>query len=318
VAASSAPFAARWILWALDETHGHVFTDDQSFGGTVDYAFVDGSTQPQMDLVLTLTVPPPAGPASITVTTVSYALPANGGAVCPAGVHQTARVAWAATSEGVLFARYEVQRSEDGGTTWATIKRVSSEAILTFDDVTAARGVSLKYRVRTVRTTGLASTWRTQSDTTTLAVNTEAVVFATNDDPALTVGFVWLNPQHRYEFPSDREVNVVQLHNRDFNVVFRGTEDRGVIFPLDLLIYTRDDETDLGGLPPEGRADEAFDALRAIAESDGPNVTVFTPFGRRVFAAVRVPAGALEGEAALYTTTVQIIQTSAVDAITDL
>jgi hypothetical protein len=314
--ASTAAQGSPWWIYALDETHG--YSGDASFGGTTDYAFVEGATQTQMDLVLTLTAAPPTAPATITVTTVNYALPDNGGAECAAGVHASARIAWSATAEGVLFAHYEVQRSEDGGSTWSTIKRVLTEATVTFDDVTAARGVALKYRVRTVRTSGLASGWRTQSLTTTLALNTEAVVFATNHDPALTVGYTWLNPEHRYEFLSDREVNVLQLHNRDFNVVYRGLEDRGVLFTFDLLLYARDDETDCGGTPPAGKGDEAFATLRSIVEHDAPNLAVFTPFGRRIFGAARLPAGHLDGESAVYATTVQVVQTSAVDAITEV
>lgn len=314
---SDAAFDTPWWASALDETHAYTFGLDQSYGSTTDYALVEGVVQSQMDLALTLTVPPPAGPASITPTVVSYTLQDNGGAECDAGVHQATRVAWAATTEGVLFAHYEIQRSEDGGTTWATIKRVMTEATVTFDDVTAKRGVTLKYRVRTIRTTGLASAWRTQSTTTTLTVNTEAVIFATNDNPSLTAGYVWLNPRHRYEFPGDREVDVLQLHARDFSVVYRGTENRGTLFSFDLLIYVRDAETDCGGLPPSGKGDDAFDALRAIAETNS-TLAVFTPFGRRIFGAVRVPAGDLDAESAFYATTVGIIETSSQDAISDL
>jgi hypothetical protein len=57
--------------------------------------------------------------------------------------------------------------------------------------------------------------------------------------------------------------------------------------------------------------------LRSIVEHDAPNLAVFTPFGRRIFGAARLPAGHLDAESAVYATTVQVVQTSAVDAITE-
>jgi hypothetical protein len=321
-AASTAPWHTRGLIY----TETHAFTTDQSYGGSVDSLILGGTTYAQGDLTATISTAaaePPAPPApvgtpgTLSVYVVSYTLPDPGDPICDPGTHQVVRLLWGATSEGVLFDYYGIERSEDGGTTWTLIKRVQTESIVTFDDVEAKRGVTLKYRVRVVRTTGQVGAYLTQSSTSICNVNRSAVVFCTNAYPLLTCGYIRLGREHEYIFLGNAEVSVVQMHERDFQVVFRSTEDRGVMFDIPVLIFTKGEDSVGNEVPPSGKGAAAFDAVRAIVESDAPYVCVHTPDGERFFAALRLPSGRRAEPASFYTTTITAIQVADEPSVVD-
>lgn len=315
-----------WYLRGLEYTETHAFTTDQSYGGSIDSATLEGVAYAQGDLAATTstvaTIPsappaPPGTPGSLSVYVVSYTLPDPGEPICDPGSHQVVRIAWGATSEGVLFDYYGIERSEDGGTTWTLIKRVQTESILTFDDVEAKRGVTLKYRIRVVRTTGQFGSYLTQSGTSICNANTSAVIFCTNQYPLLTTGYIRLGAEHEYIFLGDSEVSVVQMHGRDYQTVFRPTEDRGVKFDIPVLLFTKGEASTGLELPVGGKGIGAFDGLRAIVESDAPYTCVHTPDGERVFASLRLPSGRRSEPASFYAATITAIQVSATPSVVD-
>lgn len=329
---SSASSSNPWYVRGLDYTEGHSFTTDQSYGGSTDSMILEGVAVAQGDLAATISstasvpdppppsvvIPPPVGaPTSLTVVTATYTLPDAGDPTCDPGSHQAARLAWGASSEAGLFDYYAIERSEDGGTTWTLIKRVHTEATVTFDDVEAKRGVALKYRIRVVRTTGQFGSYITQSGTVTLTRNTAAVVFCSNAYPELTCGYIQLGADHEYTFLNDSEVSVVQMHERDYSVVFRPIENRGVMWQIPVLVFTKGHVSVGNETPPSGKGMAAFDAVRAIVEADAPYVCVHTPDGERLFAALRLPSGRRSEPAAFYTATITAIQVASVPSVVD-
>lgn len=314
---SSTAASPYWVLKRLDYTETHSYTGDQSYGGSVDYGDWLASGPVQQDFVVTLTTAPPTAPATITVTKTALSLPDPGDPSCTVGTHEYAHVVWAPTADGE-FDRYELQRSEDGGTTWQLIARITPEATVSFDDHEAARGVALQYRIRMVRGNGNATAWRTQSGTITLAYNSGAIIFATNTDTALTVGYLTLGTVHDYRFLSDAEVSIVQMHERDYQTQFRPLEDRGVGYSWSLLIHSRSDD-DRTSVPAGGVGAAAFDPLRAVVEApDATYTTIFTPDGVRLFGAVRLPTGRRYQPAEHYTAPVSIVEVAATPAVVDV
>lgn len=321
--------ANGWYLRGLVYTESHAFTGDQSYGGSTDSLILEGTTYAQGDLAATTSTsasvpdpPPPPGsppgtPGNLTVSVVSYTLPDAGDPTCDPGTHKVARLSWGTTAEGVLFDYYAIERSEDNGTSWTLIKRVQTESILTFDDVEALRGATLKYRIRVVRTTGQVGSYLTQTGTTTLPINAAAVIFCTNAYPTLTCGYIRLGATYDYTFLSDNEVSVVQMHERDYQVVFRPTEDRGIMTQIPVLIFTKGEASYGGETPPRGRGARAFDDVRAIADSDAPYVCVHTPDGERLFAGLRLPSGSRMEPAAYYSTVITAIQVADSPSVVD-
>lgn len=326
VSSPSSAVGAPWYVRGLDYTESHSFTTDQSYGGSTDSMILAGTAYAQGDLLVTAQTTasepaappaPPGTPGSMTVNVVSYALPDAGDPTCDPGSTRVPRLVWGTTSEGVLFDYYGIERSEDGGTTWVLVKRVQTESINTWDDVEAKRGVALKYRIRVVRTTGQVGAYLTQSNTVVAQINTTSVIFCTNDDATLLCGYVRLGGEFDYNFLSDNEVSLVAMHERPKQVMFRPTEDRGVSFPIPVLIFTRGNDSNGTETPPDGPGVQAFDALRAIVESDAPYVCLHTPDGERFFCGLRLPSGRRIESAGFYAVTITAFEVASEPAVVD-
>jgi hypothetical protein len=195
---------------------------------------------------------------------------------------------------------------------------VQSESIASFDDVEAGRDMPLKYRIRVVRASGQVGGYSTQGNVIVATKNTTAVIFCTNANPTLTCGYIQLGADQEYVFLGDQEVSVVQMHGRDYQVVFRPLEDRGVMLTIPVLVFTKGFESRGDEVPPRGTGVRAFDTVRAIVDDPtAPYVCVHTPDGERIFAGLRLPSGRRSEPSSFYVATITAIQVADVPSVVD-
>lgn len=136
--------------------------DTTGFGGTTDRATLTTSTSvaaaeaDRYDIPATFSVAPsPMSGGDTTLLTLSVT---DGVGMAVAGIDYV-RASWTATALGASFSRYDLDRSEDGGTTWTRIAKITDEATHYFDDIEGLRDVAASYRVRSVTTAGASSDW---------------------------------------------------------------------------------------------------------------------------------------------------------------
>ena len=297
--ASSTTSGNPWLILMADATAGHALTGNQTYGTSTLQATAAGSAVAQGDFLVWVqsTITAPTGLTAVaTNTTIN-------------GVDlQYADIDWTngATLAG-LWSRHEIQRSEDGGTTYTEIGRITSaEATQTFADYEAPRGTACKYRVRHVRTDGALSDWTTLSGTCTLTGTTGLTVFTSNASSALTVGFYVSGDAAQYEFLTAAQTVYHQLHDRDYQVAFKPIENRGIRWAFDINIH--------GGPadPSAGNGVQAFEALRALGESTtATTVCLITGDNERFFGTLDVATGSRINSAKIYRASVVFTETSA-------
>jgi hypothetical protein len=193
------------------------------------------------------------------------------------------------------FEQWEVDRSEDGGTTWLRIAEIHTQTTLGLTDYEMRRNVPAMYRVRVRRTDGTPSLW-SASATATAEMTCCGYIFASNHYPDLTVWYDDL--EHRgYDFLDDNETKLVPLAGRDMQVAFFSLDYRGEQLSPTLLIAA---EGGVGGtvetLDPGVRT---FDPLRELAgklrnrttglKTIAPSIAVCSAEGDRWFAHVQTP-----------------------------
>lgn len=270
--------AVAWYPLVLHATQGHALTGNLTYGGATDYAVWSASNQLLSDVMVTIATSP-AAPATITVTNVTTTV--NGTSI------DYAKVEW--TDGGALgasFLRWEVDRSEDAGTTWTTIAHIYTEATLRFDDYEGKRGNANKYRVRKIRSDYARSDYTTQSGTVTpAALTSKAYVFTTNADPAITAGYQIKGDSISMDFLSASETVFMKLHDRDYQASFRPLEERGLSWSFQALVHAS------RTAPTSGHGVRAFDVLRALGSVDDASLCMHTPDGERFFGVLNVEKG---------------------------
>lgn len=299
-ATSSTPSTAPWLLLMLDATATHTLTGNQTYGGSSDQATVAGVGVAQGDFAVRL-FSSIAAPSGITATAGTTTF--NGATI--------GRVLVGWTSGGALgsaFARWEVERSLDGGTTWTLVKSERVEATVSWYDHEGPRGVAAKYRVRAVRTDGAVSDWTTLSGTATPAATPgAAIVFTSNAAPNLTVAYPILGTDTDIEFLSASETVYVRLFDADYQAEFRPREERGIRWKFDAVVHM-----DRATTPSSGEGIRAFDALRTLARSaDRPYIALHTPDGETLYGGITVGAGRRRAFSRYYTAQVVFTQTQA-------
>ena len=276
---STAASTAPWYVVMLDGDADHALTGNTTYGGTTNNATIAGVDDEEADFVTRISTTMTT-PSSITVTGTSTAI--NG------ATFYYSDVDWVdGGAIGATFERWEVDRSEDGGTTYATIAYVETEATITFADYEAPRATTLKYRVRKVRTDGAVSDYVTQSDTTSLTATASGLyVFTSNSAPSLSVGYAVLGTEARYGFLNANETVFHRLHDRDYQAAFRPLENRGLSWSFDLIVHASKTA------PSAGRGVQAFGALLALAESDDVSyICLHTADSERFFGTIQVSGG---------------------------
>lgn len=293
---SSAAAATPWYLVYLSAYATHALTGNATYEGTTYQAYIASTGVVSADIPATLSTAPSA-PSSITVTKTTATI--NGATV------DYAAIEWVnGGTLGAAFLRWDVDRSEDGGTTWSRIATISTEATVELDDYESARNVAVKYRVRQVRTDLASSDWTTQSGTITPASYPNAwAVFTTNAAPDLTVGYTPHGTDLIPEFLSADEVEFVPLHDEDYQASFAPLEERGVRMAFRLQIHTS------SSTPSGGHGVRVFDAIRAVARASG-SLCLHTADGERFFGTLQVHRGPRDFATGWYFAEVAFTQTT--------
>lgn len=276
---SSTDSSNPWYVLALNAADN---AETLTFGGITDAATINGAEDTTYDLVATLSTVPTA-PAGLASSLLWQSIDPGGAGGCAVTSIAYVHLAWTATALGVSFLRYEVQRTEDGGSTWNDVGLINTEATVTFDDYECARGVNVQHRIRVVRIDGAASDWTAATVGRTCPTVGVEWLFVSNQDPTLNCAYN-REPTVEYEFLTAEETTFLALYGRDNQVALKPTENRGVAFELALILSAVS--------TPAARGLPVFAPLRAIGEDpDISYVCVLDPDGNRWLAEVQVPQG---------------------------
>lgn len=270
-----------WVILALDTGNQG---NGATFGGTTDRALVNASEADRYDLVATV-ASIPTTLSGFTVVSAQQTLDADavGCGVVSLGYLQ---LDWTSSALASDFGYYEVQRSQDGGSTWDTIALISdAESNSDYQDYETLRNLSAQYRVRVARhSDGAVSAWSSVAGGTIAAHKCE-LALVSNVDPTLNVAYQWL-PERQYEFPNANEAVLLNIYGRDGAVVLLPTEDRLTSFVTQLTVNV--------GEAPANPGVAVFDPLQALERAQGntiPYVAVCDHLGNRWFAYLRLPDG---------------------------
>lgn len=302
--ASTAAAATPWYVAYLSALASHSLTGNVTYDGSTSAAYIASATVATADIPVTLSTAP-STPASITVTNTTTTI--NGATI------DYEAVAWVTGGAlGAAFLRWDIDRSEDNGSTWSRIATISTEATITFADYESRRATAAKYRVRQVRTDGAASDWCTQSGTVTPAAYPGSwAVFTSNAAPASTVGYTPAGTGWPTEFLTAAETVFVALHDRDYQAAFRPLEERGARWAWTLQVHTS------RAAPSAGHGVRVFDSLRAVARSSG-SVCLHTADGERFFGALQVTAGVRDFATGNYDAQVTFTETAGSASVASL
>lgn len=282
VASGSAPVGENfWVVLAVDSAG---VGDTAGFGGTTDRATFLGIEYSRYDLLTTIaTVAEP--PTTMAAVQRSAAL--GGQTACCVSSIPYLAVTWNHTNMGGRFARYEVQRSEDGGFTWVTIASLTTETDTEFDDYESLFGNAASYRVRTFRDDGSISAWSpTATATKAYPANASPMFFVSNYDPSVNYACD-VEPDKDFDFKEAKDQVLVPIYGRDNELAFQSLEHRGT---------TTHYVATLGAgpkVPIGGTGVEAFAPLRIMAAAQIPYVAALDHYGTRVYARIAVDTGSI-------------------------
>lgn len=295
--------------WVLSVPSSNGAGQVGNYNGTSDNATINGAAEnTSADVVVTLATVPTA-PVSMTAALGSQSV---GETVACVTAVPRADLSWATTSLAGLFARYEIQRSSDGGTTWTDIAVVTVESVAAWKDYEGKRGVATSYRIRAVRTDGAFSAWTNAGATVTKPLLAGSGAYAStmflvsNYDPTQNLAFEY-RPSKAYDFPEADEQLRGGAYRRDYMLASNPTENRGVLVKWTFLIGVDDK------VPAGGGSWQAWDPLRTLARAVIPYVCALDHRGNRLFCALRVPSGDEDssGGADVYVAEVQAAQLTA-------
>lgn len=256
--------------------------DAATFGGATDVAKLNGVAQNSFDISATIAQIPtaPTNQAAAIVQTV----PANAAVATGCGIPsiQQPRLTWTKTTLGATFTRYEIQRTEDLGVTWATVAYISLEATVSWTDQEAKRGLPVQYRLRVLRSDGAASNWTPATiGITPQAVGCE-VIFSSNEQPTMMCAYN-REPSQRYTFLAPQRDALVEIYGADFAVAFMESEDPGITVEEALVVNFKD-------TPPVDDV-AIFAPLRNLCRAVASYVCVLDFVGNRFFAHVQFTEG---------------------------
>lgn len=301
---SSTSSSAPWHVAYLSAAASHALTGNTTYDGTTSQAYVASAGIASADFPATISTAPSA-PSSITVTKTTTTI--NGASI------DYAAISW--VNGGVLgasFERWDVDRSEDGGTTWSRVATISTEATLAFADHEGRRNVAAKYRVRQVRSDGASSDWTTQSGTTTPADHPGSwALFTSNAEPSVTVGYTPAGTSWQTQFLSAEEVVFVPLHDQDYQAAFRPLEERGARWSWTLQVHTAQ------SAPAGGDGIRVYDALRAAANASG-SICLHTADGERFLGVLQVSGGRRDFGTGAYVADVVFTETAGAASVVAL
>lgn len=251
------------------------------FGGTTDRGTINGAAEADRSDVTGTVAVLPTTPTNWTGALGSQNIDDT---VCGYAAIDRADLSWTATALGGSFLRYEIQRTEDAGTTWEAIVNITTESIATFKDYEGRRGIAVGYRIRVIRTDLSASDW-SATQTVTKPVTCPALVLVSNYDPTFNVAYDYA-PDIPAKFLEADEAVLVSIYGRDKSLGFQPIEERGATEQYTMYV-AMDDRTAIGS----GVGLAAFGPLRAIARAELPYVCVLDVWKNRLYAQLRVSDG---------------------------
>lgn len=316
----------RWEILGLDSTGLMSGGNGNATYGGDDTMWKEGATNHNFaDLAVTLhTAPPAITGFTVAATTLplSYIDIVGSGygniygdvyegdvasEPCFPSAFPVLRVRWDITSmPATEFAYYEIVRT-DGYDTDAVVAKLTDHAQIEWYDYEAQYGVSTSYKMRVVRDDGIYGAWTSTASATGTTDGAEcgALFFASNTSgdylsypevfegtAVQEFGFVesgWVQQQHHY--------------GRFGTQSFHPTERGGVRFERTILINAL-------GVPTEGTASSAFQALRDLAWADHPYVCVKDDLGNRWYATLIVPDGNVRRDAQLFLASIQVVEST--------
>jgi hypothetical protein len=181
------------------------------------------------------------------------------------------------------FAAYLIEREDDVTEGYRTIARVTSEAVTGFNDYEGRRNIEANYRMRVERSDGATSVY-TDVETADPEFTQCGYQLTSNEDPSLNLEYMD-TPDRVYDFQDP--VQEWELFDRDFAVMFRQTEDRGVVFVINFWLYM-DGTPVANNVPDNLRGFQAFTALKTLVRADLSYVCVLDEDGNKWFAALRM------------------------------
>lgn len=281
---STAPSSTLWSVLAANT---NVAGQEATYQGTTDAATLNGAESTSVDLLVTVSTIP-AAPASMTAALGSQAVDQS--VNCVAAIPR-ADLSWATTSLGGSFLRYEIQRSEDAGATWADVAWITSaEATSTWKDYEARRGLAASYRIRVVRTDLAISAYTAAGATVTkpllsgVGAYGSSMFLVTNYSPTSNMAMEY-RPARDFTFNEADEQQLQGAYGRDYQLGANPIENRGITAHW-LFIVGVDDKV------PVGRAGwDVFTPLRNLARAQIPYVCVLDHQGNRMLAQLSVPSG---------------------------
>lgn len=191
------------------------------------------------------------------------------------------------------FGYYDIQRSDDGGTTWFQIAAPSSDSVSNFTDWESRRGgpynpdvIPAAYRIRVVRFDGTPSVW-SATVTATATQSVPGLLFVSNVMPDYNVFYPDLGTSRKIKLPKRFQVNAPL--GRNYQIVLHNLEYQGRNFSRTIgvksaipgcppQLVTCDDQTLVG--------DDVFFPMQRICMADLPYVCVHDEHGDRYFAGV--------------------------------
>jgi hypothetical protein len=275
-----------------------------TYGGATDAALPSALLDVDADIPFTISSSP-TPPADFATSIQTQALTGSGEG-CSVDDLEYVEATWTATALGADFDRYELRRSEDGGTTWQTIATIATEATTTFDDYEGLRGVAACYQVRVIRLSdGVASTWSAQSCETPQPIDCE-LLFVSNVDPTLNVGYIDQTPRS-YDFLDAGAKVLYPVFGRDRQVAFAPLERLGDRWTINLIVSA------VSTPVPEGR--RVFDEILDISLAAIPYVAVLDSDGNRWLGCLQVPEGSRTEPGKLYVVPATITETTTVPTV---
>lgn len=287
-----------------------------TFGGTTDCAVDPPAVLSGDDFAVMLLVQPDA-PATAAADAVEVQTPGDG-CYCSVESIDAIKVSWEATSEGLSFTRYEVERQElDDTAPWVPLAVIVDESVIEFTDYETPRGTQARYRVRVIISTGAFSEWVVTDWVQARARKCE-VIFTSNARPELAVAYD-REPDVSYEYLSHRYDVLLPIYGADYQVAFSETEDRGVAFDMAITANFGRQPTDatsgdrIGGV-------RVFEPLAQIAHPRPPipYVCILDADGNRFYAHIAFDVGRNREPGWRYHATVAVTQIAGTPTVTEL
>lgn len=292
-AASGSPWAIGLLTSHLSDDAGATLQGVGSYNDATDRALANGNELDRYDLPVTIATLP-ATPTGFAATLDSDALP--GETVCGTDAIPFVHLAWT----GSATMSQELDRSEDGGISWARIAELpaSGATSYVFDDYEGKFGITPQYRVRQRRADKAVSLWTATASIAKPFSTCPTLFLVSNFAPSENTAIDY-DARKGIAFLEADDVVFHAVYGRDGQLTAQPTEERGLTYSIDVTVAA-DDRTSAAG-----RGIDAFATIRGIARARIPYVCVLDHYGTRIFATLRVPQGEIIEPERLYTAPVE-------------